>query len=89
MNTTYYQAAEKVNAAVLFFVNDGYHVTTAFGSDHSSMEVTVYFYENDDRNLLESFMTRYKDDNDAIVFNKFETVGSRKFYTLTLIKYPS
>lgn len=86
MNSTYIKAAEKANAAAIFFACGGYHVTNTFGPNNLSIEVTVYFDLCDDRNMIESFMTRYEDENDEIVFDKFETEGLRKFYTLTLIK---
>lgn len=86
MSEKYILAAKQANEAVLFFACGGYHTTSAFGTDNSSIEVTVYFDLCDDRNLLESFMTRYEDENDEIVFDKFTTEGLRKFYTLTLIK---
>lgn len=89
MNTTYSHAAVQANNAALFFAEHGYHVTTAFGSDCRSIEVSVYFYDCDDTNFIESFMTLYEDENDEIEFSKFETPGKRKFYTLTLKKHLS
>ena len=86
MSTAYNQASLKVAAAALFFAKGGYHVVSAFGRDRNSVEVTVFFYDSDDRNLIELSMARYKDDKDVIVFDKFTTEGLRKFYTLTLLK---
>lgn len=89
MTGTYTKAAKKANAAALFYAERGYQVTTSFGSDCGSIQVVVYFYNCDDRNLIESFMTLYEDENDEITFDKFTTAGLRKFYTLTLIKHIS
>ena len=89
MNEKYIQAAKMANAAAFFFACGGYHVTTAFGSNNLNIEVTVYFHLCDDRNLLESLMTRYEDENDEIEFDKFAERGKRTFYTLTLKKYLS
>lgn len=89
MNAAYITAAEKILSASLFFAAGGYHVKTTFGYNNTSMDITVFFHNCDDKNLIESFMTRYEEENDKIEFTDFSDDNKSPFYTITLSKYLS
>lgn len=67
------------------FAMMNYHVTTTFFSKRDGCEVTIFFYNINDQEEIESYLRIYKDDDNIITFDSFPGENNaRTFYTLKL-----
>lgn len=76
-----------INKIARHFAMLDYHVTTTFFSSSEGCEVTIFFHDIQEKDSIETYLRKYKDDNDNIIFYECpDEPIDRKFYTLKLEK---
>ena len=76
-----------INKIARHFAMMDYYVTTTFFSNRDGCVITIFFYDIKEKDSIETYLRKYKDDNDNIIFYEFSNEPiDRKFYTLRLEK---
>lgn len=86
MNEQYLKAAKAINEVALFFATEGYHVEPLFPSDHGNMQISIYFKNEDKKEAIEKILKKYSNENDTIMYQKYDIGRHLKLYNLTLLK---
>ena len=84
---TYKHQVSKINEAARFFALRAFQVDVTFHRNCICMGVVIFFYDIDQRKLIENDLRRYADQDDSVEFREHKLGENSKFYTLRLTKF--
>lgn len=86
----YKKQISDINIVAKYFASMNYHVTTTFFSQSAGCQITIYFYDINQKESIETYLREHSEQYDSIIFDEYERHHtSDKFYTYKLQKHPS